>query len=59
MAFNHRGIEYYIGTFGSKVTISIPSIKNYFKELEVKKIDSAHNKAQSIIEDELSRISKK
>lgn len=59
MAFLHKGVEYYIGAYGSKLTISIPSINDYFKELEVKKIDSAHNKAQSIIEDELSRISKK
>lgn len=59
MSFHHRGIEYFIGLCSTKFTISIPAVKNYFKELEVKKIDTAHSKAQTIIEDELSRISKK
>lgn len=58
MAFNHNGIDYYIGSCSGKLTISIPAVKNYFKILEVKTIDSAHNKAQDIINDELSRISK-
>ncbi|ASK29694.1 hypothetical protein CEY12_06060 [Chryseobacterium sp. T16E-39] len=58
MAFIYKGIEYYIGSYASKFTISIPMIKNYFKEVEAKKSDYAHNIAQTIIEDELSRISK-
>lgn len=58
MAFKHKGIEYFIGSCSGKITISIPKIKNYFKEIEVKKIDTAHSKAQTIIEDEIRRISK-
>lgn len=58
MSFHHRGIEYFIGLFSTKFTVSIPVLKNYFKELEVKKIDTAHAKAQTIIDDELSRLSK-
>ncbi|WP_294288502.1 hypothetical protein [uncultured Chryseobacterium sp.] len=57
MGFAHKGIEYFIGLYSSKTTLSIPAVNNYFKELELKKIDSAHLKAQNIIEDELSRIS--
>lgn len=58
MPFIHKGIEYHIGIISTRFTISIPAIKNYFKEIEAKKIDSAHNKAQSIIDDEIRRISK-
>lgn len=53
MSFHHRGIEYFIGLCSTKFTISIPALKNYFKEIEVKKIDAAHNHAQFIIEEEL------
>jgi len=59
MAFNHKGIEYHIGLISTKFTISIPALKNYFKVIEVKKLDTAHLKAQTIIEDEIRRISKK
>lgn len=58
MAFIHKEVEYYIGRISNRYTISIPYLKNYFKVLEVKSIDSAHNKAQRLIEDELSRIYK-
>lgn len=58
MSFQHRGIEYFLGNCSTTFTISIPAFKNYFKVLEVKKLDTAHVKAQTIIEDELSRISK-
>ncbi|AZA74757.1 hypothetical protein [Chryseobacterium indoltheticum] len=58
MSFHHRGIEYFIGLYSTKFTISIPALKNYFKEIEVKKVDTAHSKAQTIIEDEIQRISK-
>jgi hypothetical protein len=58
MSFHHKGIEYFLGLCSTTFTISIPAFKNYFKVLEVKKVDTAHSKAQIIIEDELSRISK-
>ena len=58
MPFNHKGIEYHIGLISTKFTISRPAIKNYFKEIDTKKIDAVHNIAQSIIEDEIRRISK-
>lgn len=53
MSFHYRGTEYFIGLCSTKFTISIPAIKNYFKEIEVKKVDAAHSHAQFIIEEEL------
>jgi hypothetical protein len=58
MAFIHKGIEYYLGGYASKFTVSIPQLKNYFKEIEVTNIKTAHSRAQTTIEDEISRISK-
>lgn len=58
MSFQHKGIEYFLCLCSTTFTISIPAFKNYFKVLEVKKIDTAHSKAQTIIDDELHRISK-
>lgn len=51
MSFHYRGIEYFLGLYSTKYTISIPALKNYFKEIEVKKVDAAHSHAQFIIED--------
>lgn len=58
MSFHHRGIEYHIGQYSqkkesSKFTISIPALKNYFKEIEVKNVDAAHSHAQFLIAEEL------
>lgn len=58
MGFIHKGIEYYLGGYATKYIISIPQFKNYFKEIEVTSVKTAHSRAQTTIEDELSRISK-
>lgn len=55
MAFMHKGIEYYVGNVSTDFTISIPSLKNYFKVIKGNRIDSAHNKAKSVIEDEIKK----
>ncbi|MFC7347277.1 hypothetical protein ACFQO9_11165 [Chryseobacterium zhengzhouense] len=58
MSFHHKGIEYFIGLCATTFTISIPAFKNYFKVLEVKKVDTVHAEAKVIIENELLIISK-
>ncbi|MBD3904449.1 hypothetical protein [Chryseobacterium muglaense] len=59
MSFHYRGIEYFLGLYSTKYTISIPALKNYFKEIEVKKVDVAHSHAQFLIEEELLNNPKK
>lgn len=62
MSFHHKGIEYFLGQYAvkkdiSKFTISIPTFKNFFKEIEVEKESTAHSKARDLINEELQRIS--
>lgn len=58
MPFIYKGIEYHIGIISTRFTISIPAIKNYFKEVNSKEVDYAHNLAKNIIEDEINRQNK-